>query len=232
MANTSPATLSDLQAAIEVMVNNDTDTPTSTDEEYILRLSLINTAIGNWEETDVFWDELYATYTHGSTVAAATYVLTFTDFRFAAGHLQLILNGQTEYVPIISPEEYEGYRGEARVVFLTGNNNAGWTLNLGWTPVAGDGTYGATIKIKYYKYAVKLASAADKPEMSDKNYILYWVTAQKSLLEGQKSKYSVFTAEADRCLEQMKIQNTLSPTNSDDVNLDLDAINHGAIIGD
>ncbi len=214
------------------MINNDVDTPTSTDDEYILRLSLINTAIGNWEETDVFWDELHKIYTHGATVTGQTYTLSFTDFRFPSGQLQLVLNGVTDYIPIISVEEYETYRGEARIAYITGNNNAGWTLNLGWTPVAGDGTYGATIKLAYYKYAVKLANAADKPEMSDKNYILYWVTAQKSLLEGQNNKYTIFTGEATRCLEQMKIQNTLSPTNTDDINADLDAINHAAIIGE
>lgn len=231
MATTSPATLSDLQASIEVLVNNDVDVPASTDDEYTLRLSLINTAIGNWEETDVYWDELYTSYTHASTISGATYTLTFTDFRYPAGHLQLILNGLTSYIDIVSPEEYETFRDEARVAYLTGNNSAGWTLNLGWTPVVGDDTYGATIKIKYYKYATKLSGATDKPEMSDKNYIVYWVTSQKALLEGDSDKYSIYTAEAARCLEQMKIQNTLSPVNSDDVNLDLDAINSNAILG-
>ncbi len=233
MAAVQPRTLQDIQDTIEVLVNNDSDTPATTDDEWTIRLNLINLAIQNWEDEDTLWDELWTTYTHGSPITAATtYTLTFTDFIKPGSTLRFVLNNATIYVPIVSPEEAQNYIGSnMSVAYITGNDNAGWTLNLSWTPTSGDGTYGATIKLDYYHHALKLSGTTDKAEMRSTAYIVYWVSAQKSLLESQSNKYSVFNARAMQAFETMKINNALPPANQSDRVDDLDVINAGGIIG-
>lgn len=236
MSSNLPYTLQDLQDRINTLTNNDSDTPDSTDDEWTVRLNLINQSIGKWESSDTLWDELWTTYTHNATVSTATtYTLTATDIRFLGSRVRLILNGVTGYVPVISPEEYESYNGEARVVYLTGNPSAGWTLNLGWTPVSGDGTYGATIKFNYYKYATRFtdeSATTDKPEMSDPNYIVYDVAAVKSLLESKNNQFSIFSTEAQTALDNMRIINDIKPTDSADRIEDTDATVFSSIIGE
>lgn len=238
MASNQPYSLDDLMARIHTLVDNDADTPTSTDEEYETRINLINQAVGKWESQDTFWDELWTTYTHGSTVALGDkdYTLTsLTDMRYPGGYVELVLNGSTSYYEIISPEQYQTFQGEARVVYFTGNNRSGWTLNLGWTPADGDGTVGATIKIPYYKYAQRFTVAdlsTVKPEMSDPNYIVYDVAAAKSLLESKNNQYSVYSVEALNCLDRMKAVNEARPYANPLRIEDIDDIAYGAVLGE
>lgn len=236
MSSNIPYTLQDLQNRINTLVNNDSDTPTTTDDEWTIRLNLINQSIGKWETSDVFWDELWTTYTHAATISVATtYTLTMTDLRYLGGQVRLILSGQTTYIPVISPEEYQGYQGEARVAYITGNVSAGWTLNLGWTPAVGDGTYGSTIKLDYFKYATRFTSSSlttDKPEMTDPNYIIYDVAAVKSLLESKNNQFSIFSTEAQKALDNMRLINDMKPYNNSDSVKDGDAIVFGSILGE
>mgnify|MGYP000854603661 CR=1 FL=1 len=235
MSSNLPYTLQDLQDRINTLVNNDVDTPSTTDDEWTTRLNLINQAIGKWEASDVLWDELWTTYTHGATVSSATtYTITATDIRFLGGQVRLVLNGATTYVSVISPEEYQNYEGEARVVYLTGNPSTGWTLNLGWTPVSGDGTYGATIKFDYYKYATRFTTSSnttDKSEIPDPNFIVYDVAAVKSLLESKNNQFSIFSTEAQKSLDNMRVMNEVKPYGNRDVIQDADGLS-GAIIGE
>jgi hypothetical protein len=233
MATNLPYDLQALQDRINTLVNNDNDTPADGDDEWLTRLNLIYQAIGNWEAQDVLWNELWTTYTHGSTLSAATtYVITATDFRFPGGYIRLTLNGATSYIPIIKPSQAQSNIDVSRqAAYFTGNNNAGWTLNLTWTPASGDGTFGATLAFDYYKYAFKPATAAQKPEMSDPNYIVYWVAGQQNLLEGNNNQYSVYDAQSLECLDNMRIMNDLLPDYQDNRVEDVDAL-HGAVLGE
>lgn len=235
MATNEPYTLQDVQDRVNTLVNNDNDTPASTDDEWVVILNLIYQAIGNWESQDVFWRELYKTYTHGATISASTstYTISATDFKQPpTGFLRLTLSGATTFVPIISVEESKRYNAEFRNAWITGNNIDGWTLNLGWTPVAGDGTVGATMVFDYYKMANRPTEVSEKFEMSDPNYIIYWVTAQKALLESQNNKFSVYSTMAADCMDRMRLMNEISaPFNSNQLE-DIDYIDSNASMGE
>jgi len=236
MANTDPVTLQNLMDEINTLVSNDSDTPTSTDDsdEWNARLNLINTAIRIWGTTqDVLWNELWKTFT-GSTLSASTTIslASLTDFRFAGGFLRLVLSGATTYIPFIQAEQAQDYIANGRRgAYLTGNNNSGWTLNLTWTPTSGDGTYGATYYFDYYKYPVKLSATSDKVEMSDPNFIVFWVAAQKALLESQNNKYQVYDSQATESLDNMRVMNDVLPDYQNNQVDDVDLL-HGAIIGE
>lgn len=235
MATNSPLSLDDLQARIHTLVENDNDTPTSGDDEFAIRLNLINQSIGKWETEDVLWDELWTIHTHGSTVDSnTTYSLsTLTSMRFPGGSLQLVLNGNTTLIPLISPEESPLHTSD-RVAWLTGNNKDGWTLNLSWTPVSGDGTYGATIKLPYYKYAYRFTASdgSVEVEMSDPNYIIYDSAAAKSLMESRNNQFSIYNTEALIRLDKMKQMNEASVHNQDNQVEDTDAEVYGAVMGE
>lgn len=236
MASTDPQTLQDLQDQINTLVSNDSDTPASTgDDEWTTRLNLIYAAIRLWGTSkDVLWNELWTTFTVVSTLSAATTYLmsTLLDFRFPGGYLRLTLNGATTYIPIIQAEQAQNYiAGGTRAAYFTGSQQTGFTLNLTWTPTAGDGTFGATAKFDYYKFPFKPTATTDKVEMSDPNFIVFWVAAQKALLESQNNKYAVYDSQATECLDNMQIMNDLLPDYQSNQVENTDA-QHGAILGE
>lgn len=234
MANNQPYDLQALQDRINTLVSNDSDTPDTDDEEWDTRLNLIYQAIGIWEDQDVLWNELWKTYTHGSTLSGTTtYALSsLTDFRFIGGYLRLTLSGVTSYVPIIKPSQARSYIDAGiKAAYITGNDNAGYTLNLTWTPTSGDGTYGATAAFDYYKRALKPTATTDEVEMSSPGFIIFWVAAQKSLLESQNNKYSVFDGQATEILDNMRTMNDLLPDYQDNTVENTDALN-GAVLGE
>lgn len=231
MANTNPETLQDLQDEINTLVSNDNDTPEEGDDEWETRNNLIWTAIRTWGNTkDVFWEELWTTFTSvGTITTASTSLSTLTDFRLTAAKakLRVTVNGSTVYIPLIKPSQAARYDGERRA-YVNGNQKAGFTLRLTFTPVAGDGVYGGTFAFDYYKFPFKPAVAADKVEMADPNYIVYKVAATKALLESQNNKYSVFDGEATDCMDNMQIMNDLRG----DGRMDDDDNDNGAILGE
>lgn len=234
MATINPVTLQDAQDRINVLVNNDVDTPDTADDEWTIRLNLIYQAINNWEASDVQWDELWSTYTHGSTLAAGDrdYTISATDFRFPGGSIRLITTGGTTHVQVISPEQFQRLGGDAQVAYFTGNPRDGYVLNFGWTPSADDSTVGATIKFDYYKYANKPTLVSDKFEMRDPNYVIYWVAAQKSLLESKRNQYAVFNDQAELCMDQMRILNEIQPNYQDNSMEDVDELSFGVELGE
>lgn len=237
MSSNLPYTLQDLNDRINTLVNNDSDTPESDDDEYVVRLNLINQSIGKWEASDVLWDELWTSYTHGATLSATkSYTLTsLTDMRFPGGFIKLTLSGVDTFIGVVSPEEYQKFQQDVRCVYFEGNNSSGWTLKLGWTPADGDGTFGATLSFPYYKYATRFTTASattTKPEMSDPNFIVYDVSATKSLLESKNNQFSIFSTDAQTSLNNMRIMNDIKPPFQSDSMDDLDFVNFGSVIGE
>lgn len=236
MANVEPLTLQDLMDQINTLVSNDSDTPTAAADldEWTARLNLIYAAIRLWGTTqDILWNELWATYTHGATLLASlTTVLTITDYRWPGGYLRLTLSGNVNYIPIIKAENAQSWIQEGRqAAYITGSQQAGFTLNLTVLPSAANGLLGATIAFDYYKFPFKPTAVGDKVEMSDPNFIVFWVAAQKALLESQNNKYSVFDAQATESMDNMRIMNDLLPDYQNNQVENTDALN-GAVIGE
>lgn len=238
MATNLPYSLADLQDRINTLVNNDVDTPEQGDDDWNLVVNLINQSIGKWESQDVFWDELWSTYTHGSVVAnnTTTYSLSsLVDMKKLGGFLQLTLNGVDSEVQFISPEEAQTLPDESKVAYITGNNSDGYTLKLGWTPVTGDGSVGATISFPYYKFADRFNSdslTAATVEMGDPNFIIYDVAAAKSLMEANNNQFSIYSTEAINSLDRMKVMNEVTAPYNDGQVTDMDWVTGGAVVGE
>ncbi len=236
MANVDPQTIEDIQDAINTLVANDSDTPEEGDEEWTTRLNLIWTVIRTWGTTkDVFFAELWKTYSSSPTTisAATTYSLSgVTDYRFPGNKLRVTLNGEIKRINIVKTKDVEKYEeAGAQVAYITGNQKDGFVLNLTQVPTAGDGIYGGTFAFDYYKFPYKPTANSDKVEMSDPNFIVWKVAGIKSLLEGQRNKFSVYDDEAADCMDNMVIMNDLTPDQGGDNVENTDALN-GAVLGE
>lgn len=221
MAVDQPITLQTLQDAIHTLYENDPNTPATTDDEWIIRYRLILRAIGNWESEDILWNELWKTATLSSTLTAgqAVYPTGLTDMAFPASSVRLILSTGTQVrLEVINPAEADkAVQAGVRKAYFTGNVGTGFTLNLTVAPVTGESAIGASIVFDYYKAAAVPASATDTTfaaEMSNPDYIVYWVAAQKHLMDSNTNQYTVYSQLADTSMQSMRTFNELLPGNS------------------
>lgn len=232
-------TLQVVQDRVHILVENDPNTPSTTDDEWTVRYQLIRQAVNNWESEDVYWDELWNTYSHATPVTAGvtaySLVSTLPDFNSAGSFIKFTdTSGNYQYMEVVKPEDMTERRDNAHVVFFTGDTGNGYTLNLGFKPVANDGFTGSTISFMYYKSASTPASASDvtwAPQMSNPDYITFWVVAQKHLMDGNTNQFNVFSGMAQDNLDKMKIFNETKPVNSDMRPADVDLIRNSSFFG-
>lgn len=218
MATIQSLSLDELQTEIHVLVSNDSDTPSSSDDDYTIRKSLINQAILAWEgEREVQWRDLWTTETSGGTVAAGTtsYAVSATDFKFPGGYIILDDGTNQQKIKVIPPRQAQKYTSDVKLAYFTGNPKDGWTVNLLWTPATGDGTVGSTIKYDYFKYATKLDSGSDVSEISDPMFIVYYVAAELKRMEDDFNSFSALQAKAANALQQMRIANNVGYLHED-----------------
>lgn len=224
--------LSTLQDNIHSLLENDSDTPESTDDSYTTRTRLINQAIYQWEnERDILWKELWATKNDQTVAESDTDYTAPTNFKMPGGYVSFILNGSTTKLPVISVEDYQTYDGEERVCYFTGNPQDGYVLNLGWTPASTDPLLGATISYNYYKTADQMSATSDKPEMSDPMFIVFWVAAHQSQAEGDFNAYNVFFNQSQEALRRMIIANETGTNHQNEVLEDEQWVQDGIVMG-
>lgn len=215
-------TLTQLQQNLHALIENDSDTPESTDDTYTVRTRLINQAILQWEnERDVLWKELWATESGNDTVTASdTDYDAPANFKMPGGYVWFTdADGNVTKLPIVDVEDVQTYDGDEKICYFTGNPQDGYVLNLGWSPTASDQLTGQAISYDYYKTADQLSSASDTAEMSDPSFIVFWVAAHQSQVEGDFNSYTVFFQQAQEALRRMRVANETG-TNHQNMNLE------------
>lgn len=234
MASILPKTVQDLMDEIYVAVDNDPTNSTNVDDEWTARLRLINMAISNWESQDCYWNELWDTYTHASTVSSATsYPIAAADYRLPGSYMKFTLNGSDTYLEIVHPEEAFKYaKNGAAAVYITGNQRDGFTINLTFTPADGDQYYGSTMSHNYYKSATRMTTTtSDIPEMSDPEYIVNFVAYRKNLYNGRSNVASDYQAAAQRCMDDMISRNDERVNYGSSAIEDIDSIRYNSVMG-
>lgn len=234
MANLLPVTVQDAQAKINTLTSSSIDTPATTDDQWGIRLNYLQLAVSSWARQDVSWRELYVTYTSSATLTTATsYPIDgVSDFRMLSSLLRLHDSaGSIKYIDVIDPEQATVYGGKGRFAYITGNAAIGFTLNLGWAPVAGDSDYGNTFDFDYYSSGAKPVNATDKFQMSDPDYAIYWAAAQELLFNGRTDLGTAYQTMATECMDNMRIKNELLPAYASMAIADVDSIRDNAIMG-
>lgn len=230
-----PMTVQDIMDQIYILVDDDPTSSTTQDDEWTARLGLINAAIRAWGRQDVLWKELWKLYTHASTITTSTtYPIAATDYLQAGSLLYLTdADGNVSFVDLIKPEQAIKYtqNGPQQAAFITGNPSTGWTLNLTWSPVAGDNTYGLTPSFYYYKAPSTVSATTDKPEMSDPSYCVWYVTSQKQLFNGRTDLSVEAGSQAQECMDNMRIRNEMVANYEDNAIEDVELFRYNDSLG-
>ncbi len=190
---------------IHIKYAQDTDYPSSSSDDYLVRLELINDAIDEWQnEESVTWMELFATLT--DTVTGSTHTLP-TGFRFAANYLRV---GSSEdkysFVRTENVAEALACDANAKIFWITGGEGVR-VLNV--NPVLS----GETVKIDYYKAATKYTDGTEtaEPEMTDQSFIVDRVVAELHLNDENDTQASISLQSAQQKLSGMRMKDTLTP---------------------
>lgn len=201
-------------AYINTLYESDSSAPSSGDEDYSVWTSLINIAVGIWEQEEgILWRELFVKLADAAdgdktTDGTTSYTLP-TDFRFPASGYVWVGSGtnKTAY-KVIKQEDIQLYE----------NNSDNWcyflldgTPTLEFNPNLTMST-GDTISYNYYKWATAMSSGTDTFEMSDPMFVVYFVLAELKKDEGDTTAASIATQK----LEAMRTRNMMPTWYQDD----------------
>lgn len=201
-----------IQTQIHYMYEGDSEVPTSSDEDYILRRGLINAGINRWEnENGILWNELWVKVADASdgdktTDGTSSSFDCPTDFKFPGGYVRIQdSDGNETYYSVVKQEKLQMYTdSNKKVCYFTGNPSSGYDLNFLSAPPAG------TLNYEYYKTAEQMDAATDVPEMSDPYFLVYFVISRLFEMDGQTSNSMKAFQEAEARLIQMKTRNMQS----------------------
>lgn len=194
------------------LYETDTTNWDTDDEEYLAGREFCNAAIKRWEFYDnTKWNELYTTLTAAAdgtkTIATSDWDYDMpTDFRRLTSFVRTkdSSDAVTFWTPIPSHQRAEFAKGEAKVVWVTGSEKAGFVLNF--NPNIDLTTYnGDTIEYEYYKQATTFSATTSTTEMADPYFIVYFVLARFLKNDGEDNIEEL--QEADARLETMRVAN-------------------------
>lgn len=209
-------TLQEYQDQLHALYQGDADTPTSTDDEWAHRLSLLKTGIGVWNaEKGVLWNELWKQLsdagvgagTGDKTVNAGDLVYaTPTDFRFPGTFVRTTDSaGNNTYWEVISQQKAQLYLGAGlKACYFTGNTKDSFNLNFLTQPTAGH-----TINYPYYKTPYIPTVAASVIEMSDPYFAIYFSLSKMHEIDGEGDRSIKAFSEAQAKLNGMKTANIM-----------------------
>jgi hypothetical protein len=229
MAYLAPMTLDDLQQAIYALNDQGQYSLTSSDEDYVVRTALINNWISRWANVGgTLWNELWGTMNSQTySVGTATYPAS-ASFKFAAGYVRLVKsNGTTLYIQVLKPQQVQLMGTNDLYAYFTGRPGV---VNLVLNGVSTDYA-GATITYDYYRFATKLASSSDTPDLGDPYMLVYGVVSQLKQAQRDNAGYTINKTEAEERLKQMQIRNEMDPHYQDQGLEDVDYLTTGAGFG-
>ena len=194
----------------------ESDTPASTDDEYIVALALSKEAITRWSNYDgTYWKELFTTLQDSAQVSPAlvttitTGTTTYTaptDMREAGGFVKLLdADGRVvQRYPIIEVEQVQFKGDDSTYCYFTGDPNNGFVLHINPSPSAN--LNGLEIDYVYYKKPTYFTTGTDVTEMADPMFIVHRMLANRFRVS-RNPYYSSAKIDAEDCLRTMQADN-------------------------
>lgn len=221
----APLTTQTIMDAAHIAYTQATDTPAITDDDGVLRLNLLNKGIDRWQFFNTTrWRELFVYNAAGPTIATnqVVYPITQTGFRELSSRLRILrTNGSYEFIAIVSPERYARYMNDPaptttetlngnRVACITGNPASGYQINLGWIPTSTDPSTGGAIFFDYYKFANKMTTMADIPEMLNPQFLVGFIVGEL-FVDDDVNLYTKYSSDSNTLLDDMSAENDMLP---------------------
>lgn len=204
-------TLQEFQDELHAEYQGDTDTPTSTADEWTFRLRLLKGAIREWDSEDgITWEELWTTLTDAATgdktVVAATLDYDCpTNFDFLGGFVRTGSTGNWTYWDIIKAEKAELFKNESvKACYVTGNQSTGYVLHFLSQPTAGD-----TIDYPYYKTPTVPSAVSDVIEMSDPRFAIHFCLHKMHEIDGEGDRAIKALRQAQAAMSKMRKRNIM-----------------------
>lgn len=206
-------TLSEFQTAVHALYRGDGNTPSSTDTKWSQRTAILGAFINIWESTPVKWHELYVKLSDAAdgdkTAQASTLAYSApTDFNELVSYVTTVdSNSKYTYYEVIKPYEADQYLNQdAKKVYITGNKKVGYTVNFLRQPTVGD-----TIEYTYYKDASVPSATSDVIEMSDPYAAVHYTVGKLHEQDGSGDRAQLAYSIAENKLQQMSLNNELTP---------------------
>lgn len=206
-------TLAEIQQKIHVKYEGNIDYYSEDDEDYLVRLSLINDSIDEWEtgggDEVIEWPELKSTTTVSLSNTIETYSLSST-IRMLTGRPKVVRADssyfQLNYKPSYRYDELVKLGIPGNIYTVIGTPGAR-SVKIRPIPTATEISLVAETMIS----ATRLATSTDKPEMGKPMFIVFRVVARLHELDGATDLMQVHDDEADKLLLQMKRAMFISP---------------------
>lgn len=215
----------------------DTSYPTSTDEDYVLRLGLLGDSVHAWatkgSEENIRWKELFVTLTSAAT-GEKTATANDTTYDAPDDFVELSSwvtitdsTGNLQYYEVISPDEVMSRirsNVNGKFAYVTGNENTGYVININ-SPVAG------TINYNYYKTPAIPTDGEDKLEMKRPYFAVHFILARLYELDSRNDLLTFHEQKAVNIINSMVIDNEILPEYNSNALKDLQYINSGTAFG-
>lgn len=200
------------------LYRTEADTPSSSDDEYVIFTALSTEAISRWANYEnVFWKELYSTLQIAqdgdlTLAASTTEYATPADMRIAGGYVRIFdpaTNQTKARIPIIEPQQAQFQTDLRSYCYFIGDPNNGFTLVINPAPV--DALVGMSIDYVYYKKPTIFSSGADGggsdvTEMSQPMFIVHRALANR--FRGSRNPYYQSAKnDAEDVLQTMQAEN-------------------------
>lgn len=237
MATFTPATLQNLEESIHSMYEGNISYPVPTDDDYVLRLNLLNIWINQWENSGATdWRELWKNDTSLTYVAPAvpangniptvfTISLATLPVKRLGGFIFIkrISDSQLVRIPVYDAHVVQTRQPQDLFAYVIGTP-VGYSLVIRGVDPTFDG---GTIIFDYYSFATKLTATTDYTECPDPGYLIYGVVSQLHANNRNTVGYTVASTEAEDRITNMIIANELAPHYQDQSIEDDDSVlNH------
>lgn len=216
------------QDALQLVIDADDSTPSTTSDDWLARTAYLNRAIRRWERVDdTRWRELKTVLSASSpgspdrtTVSGTSAYDCPSDFRFPGGFVKITdTDGNIAYYDVV--EQSDAQLGSpSRYAYFSGNTSAGYQVNISPTPTV----TGSTITYDYYKRATELSATGDKVEMSDPEFAISYAASLHYRNQRDLTRASNFLADAEEALQGMQTTNMSQGEFQDDSMPDLSKI--------
>jgi hypothetical protein len=205
MSYVGPMNLIKMLQEIHTLFSNGIDYPGSTEEDYKVRVALINSFIRVWSRAaGVKWRQLYDVKASQMIAAEGDSSFVCDDqFRRLGGKVKLILAGVTFDVPVFSQERLDGDDLPATYCYVSGKPGA-YYVNFVGVPAA---QVGATIRYRFYRFPTLMTAENDVPDMADPNFIIFSVVSRLFQLTRNNTGYTIYFNDAQEALESMTTEN-------------------------
>lgn len=217
-------TVDEILQTIHRIYEGSIDYPTTEDEEYIVRLGLINDCITEWGENEnVKWSQLFASAS--GSISSAT--ISCPDNFVSISSLLKIGDNYFFYKKADEVMLTLKNNPSAKIFWITGSPS-NYVINI--NP---EQAIGSNYLYYYYKTPALVSSGSDIPEVPKPMFIVYWVLARLYEQDGELSKMSFYEQKAVDKLQEMIIENESPAFNypfeiiSDDINYKLYGVNLG-----